>query len=154
MIYFAYGSNMDSQQMRERCPEAEVIGIGYLPGYALCFPRSSKKRGCGVSSIELRTDHKTWGVLYRLSATDLASLDKNEGYLEGRESDLNAYNRVHVTVFADEQAVAAVTYIAEVQDAPLPPNLAYLTHLREGTLGIPDLPGRSFTRMKMVDQRA
>ena len=36
-IYLAYGSNMSSEQMRERCPEAELIGSTYLENWSLAF---------------------------------------------------------------------------------------------------------------------
>ena len=31
--YIAYGSNLDIQQMRWRCPNARVIGISAIPDY-------------------------------------------------------------------------------------------------------------------------
>lgn len=30
--YFAYGSNMDLEQMAWRCPQARVVGPGFLKG--------------------------------------------------------------------------------------------------------------------------
>ena len=35
MKYIAYGSNMIEEQMAYRCPDARLIGVGYLPGYQL-----------------------------------------------------------------------------------------------------------------------
>jgi hypothetical protein len=44
-LVFAYGSNMDPAQMRERCPESD---LGWFTaearGWRLYFPRESKKR--------------------------------------------------------------------------------------------------------------
>jgi hypothetical protein len=57
MLYFAYGSNMDPDQMMERCPDAKLNGLGYLPDHILCFPRRSKNRGCGVSSVTSKIGH-------------------------------------------------------------------------------------------------
>ncbi|MGV1793567.1 gamma-glutamylcyclotransferase family protein [Rhizobium sp. A37_96] len=132
MLYFAYGSNMDPQQMSERCPSAEVVGIGYLPDHCLCFPRLSKNRGCGVSSVEPSPGRATWGVVYRLTKEDLASLDKSEGYKSERHEDQNSYNRVPVTIVIDDTPTKACTYVAVGQaNAPLP-SLEYLKHLREG----------------------
>ena len=35
--YFAYGSNLNFDQMVYRCPEATVVGIAKLNGYELAF---------------------------------------------------------------------------------------------------------------------
>ena len=50
MLYVAYGSNMDWEQMRARCPTARFVGIAELRDHELVFPRKSKKRRCGVAS--------------------------------------------------------------------------------------------------------
>ncbi|UVK48958.1 gamma-glutamylcyclotransferase (plasmid) [Mesorhizobium sp. AR07] len=98
MLYFAYGSNMDPEQMRERCPNAEVMGIALLQEHALCFSRLSRNRNCGVSSIERHAGDHTWGVVYRLSSDDIVQLDKSEGFRADRRPDENAYNRMEVIV--------------------------------------------------------
>ena len=96
ILIFAYGSNMDPVQMRQRCPGAETIGNGVLRDHRLCFPRLSDKRGCGVSSVEPAVGQEVWGVVYRLNATDLASLDGFEGYLADRPVEDNRYNRLAI----------------------------------------------------------
>ena len=37
MKYIAYGSNMVQHQMAYRCPNAKLIGMGYLRNYRLEF---------------------------------------------------------------------------------------------------------------------
>jgi len=32
-LYFAYGSNMNEEQMRVRCPDSQMQGIARLVGY-------------------------------------------------------------------------------------------------------------------------
>lgn len=34
ILYFAYGSNLSTKQMLDRCPDSTPIGIGHLPGWA------------------------------------------------------------------------------------------------------------------------
>jgi len=131
-LYFAYGSNMDIRQMRERCPGAEIVGSGQLPGHALCFPRMSVKRKCGVSSVEPLAGRDVWGVIYRLTAADLALLDRSEGYQPGRDRHLNSYTRLPVTVTMNGVAVEMQTYFAEPQSGTFLPSAAYLQHLRDG----------------------
>jgi len=89
MLYFAYGSNMDPEQMRQRCPNAEVAGIGFAADHSLCFPRLSTRRACGVASLRPHPGQAAWGVLYRLGEGDLARLDECEGFSSGRPADQN-----------------------------------------------------------------
>ena len=35
--YIAYGSNLNLEQMKMRCPTAEVVGVSELKGYKLVF---------------------------------------------------------------------------------------------------------------------
>ena len=39
-IYIAYGSNMDLEQMRYRCPNAKMKGTGVLENWRLMFKGS------------------------------------------------------------------------------------------------------------------
>jgi hypothetical protein len=41
MLYFAYGSNMNWQQMQDRCPSARFFGVALLPDHKLAFTRES-----------------------------------------------------------------------------------------------------------------
>ena len=78
-LYFAYGSNLYTQQMQMRCPSAVVISVAYISNYTLCFPVVSEKRGNGgVASIKSKKGNTVRGVIYRLSLDDLLTLDKYE----------------------------------------------------------------------------
>src|SRR5947208_12969770 len=71
MLYFAYGSNMDSTQMKERCPSAKFVCRAKLPSHRLAFTLRSCRRGCGVADI-LRDEAKdVWGVVYELPENEL-----------------------------------------------------------------------------------
>lgn len=132
VLYFAYGSNMDPEQMKARCPDAEVVGIGVMPDHALCFPRRSVKRNCGVSSVAPLAGRETWGVVYRLTSKDLTALDGSEGFRNDRAAELNSYNRVAVIVSLNDVPTDMMTYVAIGQENVPPPNAAYLKHIREG----------------------
>jgi len=97
MLYFAYGSNLDPAQMRERCPESTVVGLASLADYRISFPRYSNRWGGGTASIQLAHGETAWGVLYELTDEDLAKLDGFEGFV-GEDDQHNAHNREHVTV--------------------------------------------------------
>ena len=80
-LYFAYGSNMNLNQMVLRCPEAERIESVQAEGYRLAF------RASGVATILPEKGSRVEGVLWRISADDERSLDRYEGYprLYGKE---------------------------------------------------------------------
>ena len=44
-LYFAYGSNLDLEQMAQRCPDAEIVGPVRLENYELRF------RGSGFATV-------------------------------------------------------------------------------------------------------
>lgn len=46
-LYFAYGSNINLEQMAVRCPAALMVGPAVLDGYELLF--RGNRRGAGVA---------------------------------------------------------------------------------------------------------
>ena len=126
MLYFAYGSNMNWQQMKERCPSARFVSIALLRGYKLAFTRKSIKRGCGVADIVREPGNKVWGVVYDLSRLDVEKLDQSEGYRMGQQE--NSYWRRKCQVLQDgdeRQLLTVFTYFGVPQLAPPGPNTEY-----------------------------
>ncbi len=80
VLYFAYGSNLDEAQMRERCPSAERGPRAVLRGYALTFGGFSHRWGGAVASIVRAPGASVHGLLYRIDALDIAKLDRFEGH--------------------------------------------------------------------------
>jgi len=106
VLIFAYGSNMDLQQIKERCPNSDLASfLAEARGWKLCFPRESNKRKGGVGSIEREEGSSVWGVVFSVNERDLASLDSHEGVPRGR------YARGPVEVYT-EQPARAQTYFA------------------------------------------
>jgi gamma-glutamylcyclotransferase len=126
-VYFAYGSNMSSAQMKERCPSARDLGAAKLPGHRLTFPRSSETRGGGVAGIEPAPGSAVEGVLYSLSPEDLSRLDDFEGTDEGR------YRRGRVEVDHEGEPRQVWTYYALPEgDRFHPPSRDYLETMIRG----------------------
>jgi gamma-glutamylcyclotransferase (GGCT)/AIG2-like uncharacterized protein YtfP len=151
VLYFAYGSNMDWYQLKQRCPSANFVGVAKLPGHRLAFTRRSVNRGCGVADAVLEAGGIVWGVVYEISALDVGILDKTEGYQPGREK--NSYRRCECMVFVDgdeARPVTAETYFAETEsDAPLP-NQAYKNLLLSGARHW-NLPGDYFAKLEAIE---
>lgn len=79
VLYFAYGSNLDDAQMRERCANARVVGRAALPNYTLAFGGFSRRWGGAVASAVRAKSARVEGLLYELGAVDLCALDRFEG---------------------------------------------------------------------------
>jgi len=126
MLYFAYGSNLNWQQMQERCPSARFVGVALLPDYKLAFTRESVNRGCGVADAERERGRKIWGVIYEIADLDAGKLDISEGYRPGRET--NSYWRRECLVLLDgdeQRPLTACTYFGDPQPNPPLPNAEY-----------------------------
>ena len=72
-LYFAYGSNINLDQMRYRCPDATVYGQAVLDNYDLRF------RGSGVATVEPKEGACVYGLLWELTDKCEASLDRYSG---------------------------------------------------------------------------
>ncbi|HWH91898.1 MAG TPA: gamma-glutamylcyclotransferase family protein [Candidatus Binatia bacterium] len=104
MLYFAYGSNMDWAQMKERCPSAKFVCRAKLPSHRLAFTRMSVSRGCGVADIWRDEKNDVWGVIYELVENELETLDKDEAFRPGRPDDQNDYTRENCYVWHEGDA--------------------------------------------------
>lgn len=91
--YFAYGTDMDPQELREACPGAEAIGPAYAPGFRIAFNRY--RAGAGAWGANLLEDIRflTWGVLARVPPGELLALDRREGYRIGRPGESSSVRR-------------------------------------------------------------
>jgi len=137
MLYFAYGSNLDPQQMTRRCPGATVVGVAELKDHRLTFPLTSHDWGGGVASVSVAHGASVWGVVYELTAEDLASLDGYEHYV-GPANQHNLYDRETVSVQlvrADDgsfpRRLHAWIYLARSAN-PAPPSRRYMEAVLSG----------------------
>lgn len=77
-LYFAYGSNINLDQMAHRCPAAQTVGPVVLPDYKLLF--RSNIRGNGVATIKPHKGRKVYGLLWNITPECERSLDVYEGF--------------------------------------------------------------------------
>ena len=126
MLYFAYGSNMHSAQMKERCPLAKFVCRAKLPSHRLAFTLKSVERDCGVADVLPDDEKAVWGVVYELPENELKDLDKDESFRPGRPDDQNKYTRERHYVWPEgdaKRALLVALYRGHPQlDPPLPSN--------------------------------
>ena len=77
-LYFAYGSNLNHEQMQLRCKDAEYIKNIFLESYKLSFCAVS--RDYGVANVVKKSGSKVPGGLWKISEEDEKVLDDYEGY--------------------------------------------------------------------------
>ena len=73
-LYFAYGSNLNIEQMKQRCSNAFGISPAVLNGWQLLERTYADIEECPGECVN--------GALYEISEKDLAELDLYEGYPE------------------------------------------------------------------------
>ena len=126
MYYFAYASNLNRKQMRERCPDSKPVFLATLRNYMLVFAGWSRQWRGGTASIKSFRGERVIGAVYEVSERDLRRLDRYEG-CPGN------YNRLKVRVFdEDGGSVEAVTYIKSGQLEETPPSKEYLAVIQQG----------------------
>lgn len=124
--YFAYGSNMNTEQLENRIGRRGVSWkIACLPGYELVFDKPSCD-GTGYANIRVKAEATVYGVLYELTEPELRKLDAYEGVPRH-------YRREKiVAVLEDGERVVAETYIAVLTREVLRPSEGYLSRIIEG----------------------
>jgi len=86
MKYIAYGSNMSVEQMEYRCPDARLIGTGYIEGARLEFyvhatvERSRIKGDRSSAPIRSSATARVPVAVWEISQSDEQRLDRYEGY--------------------------------------------------------------------------
>ena len=137
MLYFAYGSNLDPDQMRARCPDSRVVGLAALHDHRLTFPLHSEHWGGGAAGVTHTRGRTVWGVLYEVSESDLATLDQIEGWKGPgdhhnlSDRDLAAVELTRPDDGSVPRRVRATTYFARTLN-PTPPSRRYLDTILRG----------------------
>lgn len=102
--YFAYGSNMDATQMRQRCPHADFVSVGTISDWR--FRINSR----GVATIVPEDESAVHGIVWRISKADEQTLDRYEGVGIG----IGLYTKTTVEVrLRDGARFQAFLYLAQ-----------------------------------------
>jgi len=71
-LYFAYGSNMNRDQMSNRCPRAEFVGPAVLKNWKLTAR--------GVADIDIKEGKEVYGAIWKVTPDCFVALDRYEGF--------------------------------------------------------------------------
>lgn len=96
-IYAAYGSNTYAPQMKRRCPEARLVGTGWLMDYELEFR--------GAATVVPKPGTQVPVVLWEITELNEERLDVCEGVQHG------VYHKETVTVELNGKPVTGMLYV-------------------------------------------
>ena len=117
ILYAAYGSNINLEQMAFRCPNSTVAGTAMLKGYDLQFPHHD--------TIEQNEESEVPVLLWELDSQDERFLDKYEGWPK-------YYRKESITLELNGESVEAMVYIMN-GDRPLEsPTAQYYDTIEQG----------------------
>src|SRR5262245_42084570 len=127
-LYFAYGSNMNEPQFRDRCPHSFFLCRATLSGYRFVI---TSRGYANVLKSESSTAH---GVLCAITESDEKELDFREGVHK------NIYRRETLPVTTElGYTMPALVYVDNAEDEGQP-NAGYLEKVLDGARrhGLPD----------------
>lgn len=120
--YIAYGSNMDINQMKERCPDSKFIGTSELKNYQLNFRKSCSNY---FATLDRKEGSSVPAVIWSVSKDDEKRLDRFEGVA------INCYYKITIEIDVGGDIVEGLCYlIDESRDEGKPP-LNYINILKD-----------------------
>jgi len=127
MLYFSYGSFLDSKNLEKHAPNTKYMKRAVLLDFEVQFNFLSKTYDGGVTGVEPAAGKKARGVLYNVPPDEMEKLDIIEGVPSG------IYYRETVTVVdEDGNEHRAETYRTTDPKGPFTPTRRYLGLMIKG----------------------
>lgn len=118
-VSFAYGSNIHSSRIQERCPSARALGVAELHGHELKWHKRSKDGSGKCDVVQTKDESRiVYGVLYEIAESEKSALDKAEGLGNG-------YEEKKVQVVFEGKPRTATLYAATNTESSLKPYTWY-----------------------------
>ena len=122
-LYIAYGSNLNLEQMKHRCPTAEVVGAAELRNWRLWFRGGTHS---AVATIERERRFTVPVLVWRIQPEDETALDRYEGFPL-------LYRKEALRLTVNGRRVHAMVYIMNTDRHPYGiPSAGYFNTIREG----------------------
>lgn len=116
--YLAYGSNLNIQQMRQRCPDAVPVSSAVILDYRLLFRR-------GVATIEPMKGASVPVGIWKITNADEKALDRYEGYPY-------LYTKKDFPLRFKGRMITGMAYIMTPGHPITPPRAGYLETIEKG----------------------
>jgi gamma-glutamylcyclotransferase (GGCT)/AIG2-like uncharacterized protein YtfP len=122
-LYIAYGSNLNLEQMKRRCPTAEVVGTAELKNWRLWFRGENHS---AVATIERERGFTVPVLIWRIQPEDEVALNRYEGFPF-------LYRKETLCLTVNGKRVRAMVYIMNADRHPYgAPSAGYFNTIREG----------------------
>jgi len=125
VLYFAYGSLVNQDRLRELCPDAEPLRTARIPHHGLCFTGHSEVWGGGTATIGLAPNRDLWGGLYEIDERGRLAVEES-GREHGYVWTFTAVDDVHGV----EVATGMLVKVRDLKRTS--PSQRYLDVLRTG----------------------
>ena len=103
VLYAAYGSNLDAEQMARRCPHSPLRGTGWLTGWRITFGGDGWDGP--LPTLAEEKGHQVFVAVYDVTEADESSLDVWES------ADTELYRKVRVRVATLDGEQTAWVYV-------------------------------------------
>lgn len=113
-LYFAYGSNMDVDAMRARCPRSRPLGVARLARHRFFIMEG------GYASVAPDPRRQVFGLLWDLALADVRALDAYEDVRSG------LYRKIMQPVLRGQGASARALVYVGGSAQPAPPLPGYM----------------------------
>lgn len=144
VIYFAYGTLLELDEIHKFCPTAEALGIYRLKGYRLGFAACGSDPSVGGCTLEKDPDNTMYGILYKMSVTERQNLDKASGY------DTGLWAKIDITIVDnDDEPIPANTSMIPKPSGPHAPPSSYTRPIIAGAKSIP-LPADYIVQLETI----
>lgn len=120
MLYVAYGSNMNVDQMRRRCQGARLLGRGMLAGYRLTFRGHD---GNCHATIDVDAAGRVPVLLWNTTPADEKALDRYEGFP-------SYYRKERVLVGHNRRVLTGMAYVMNGEEMGRPSEAYFATILQ------------------------
>ena len=120
--YLAYGSNLNLEEMKSRCPLSKPVGAAVIPNYRLVYKGVPYRSFLTIEPCEGET--VPVGI-YEITEKDEARLDIYEGVP-------SLYTKERITITVDGTELEAIIYIMNSKHSYNFPSEKYLARCLEG----------------------
>ncbi len=107
-LYFAYGSNLLTGRLADRCPSAQYYATACIDGLEIEFSKESREDRSGKATLVPSHGHRLYGVVYEVELIELETLNRIE-------SGYDLKNDFKVPLLDTETPLTVKTYIAPEQ---------------------------------------
>ena len=77
-LYAAYGTNLDAEQMLQRCPHSPLVGTGWLIGWRLTFGGEDLGWEGALATVVEDVGDQVFVTVYDVTPQDEEALDRWE----------------------------------------------------------------------------